>query len=156
MAATIEPDRRPLATIKLLVLIGVAGVMATLILLHVSGVNGPWYWTWPWRRLGWQIYPLMAAAAIPLLAGQWVRYRLGRLWPAIALLMAATFAMELAAISQQRLGIGRIGAIVENSVNTSYYSAAKVIVEQQAQGVTLTEWLTNFPELLPYMQVHAK
>jgi len=135
----------------------VAVVMGGLTLAHVKGINGPYYWMWPWRRLqAWKLYPLMALAAVPFFVGQWLYHRNQKVLIALALAMISTFALELAAISQEPLGLGRIGALVENSVNTSYYTAAKVLVHQQQTGIKMSEWLELYPDLLPFMQVHAR
>jgi hypothetical protein len=37
---------------KVILLVVLAAVMGTLILCQVRGLNGPWYWSWQWRRLG--------------------------------------------------------------------------------------------------------
>src|SRR5213080_1498913 len=109
---------------KLALIIVIAVAMAALVLAHVHDLNGPWYWKWPWRRLGWGIYPLMLAAASPIVAAQWLfarrNVRAARLVP---LLMLAALLAQAAAMSQQPLGLRRVKAIVENSVNTSYYNA---------------------------------
>src|SRR6478736_4402470 len=42
--------------------------MAVLVFLHLPGMNGPWYWKWPWRRLPVIPYwPLICASAAPVL-----------------------------------------------------------------------------------------
>src|SRR4051812_29289248 len=66
-----EPDSRPFRW-KLCLLLGITIIMGLLTLAHVQGVNGPWYWKWQWRRMGWTIYPLVAAGSIPLLAAHWL------------------------------------------------------------------------------------
>ncbi len=162
MRETIEPMQSPppipsrRANILLAIALVVAAVMVGLVIAHTPGVNGPWYWRWAWRRLSFRIYPLMALAVIPFFVAQWAFHQHGRVRSGIVLLMLATFCLELAAISPQRLGLARIAAIVENSVNTSYYTAANVLVEQEAQGVPLADWLSLYPDLMPRMQVHAK
>jgi len=131
--------------------------MVTLVIGHVGHINGPWYWKWPWRQLrAWPLYGLMAAAAVPFFIGQYFFQRWQNGKSAVWLLMISTFALQIAAISQQRVGFSRVGAIVENSVNTSYYTAARVLVRQQEQGIKLSDWLSLYPDLMRYMQVHAK
>src|SRR2546423_9910990 len=107
---------------KLALILLIAAVMSALVIAHVHSLNGPWYWKWPWRRLGWGIYPLMLVAASPIALAQWLFAR--RNVPAarlVPLLMLATLLAQAAAISQQPAGLSRVKVIVENSVNTSYY-----------------------------------
>ena len=60
---------------RLALLVGLAALMAGLVIAHVHGLNGPWYWTWTWRRLGLSIYPILLAASAPFFIGQWVYAR---------------------------------------------------------------------------------
>jgi len=143
--------------LKLFVVIVVALVMIVLMLLHVRGVNGPWYWRWAWRRLGWETYPLVLTASLPLFVAHalYARGRVG-VRGAIGLIMLAALCLQIAAILPQPLGFGRITAIVQNSVNTSYYNAAKVLHEQMTlQGKTLRDWLEIYPQLMSVLMLHA-
>lgn len=156
------PSRCPPATTtadwrwKLALVVLVAAVMVGLTLAHVKGVNGPWYWVWPWRRLSWVLYPLMLVAAAPFFIAQWL-YARGRvsLKSSLLLVMLATLCLQLAAISQQPLGLKRIQAIVENSVNTSYYTAADVLVEQMERGKGYRDWMEIYPDLMDLLMLHA-
>ncbi|CAN5574179.1 hypothetical protein BH10PLA1_BH10PLA1_11930 [soil metagenome] len=148
------PSRR-VAVIKAAITVALAAVMVVLIAGHVHYVNGPWYWTWHWRKLpGWPLYPLMAAAAIPFVLAQLIHDRHRK--SAIALLMLGILSMELAAISQQPLGLGRIAEVTGNSVNMSYFPAAKILVQEEAKGVPRSIWMEAFPDLLNQFQYHAK
>src|SRR5207253_297227 len=53
------------------------------------------------------------------------------------------------------LGLGRMTAIVQNSVNTSYFSAAKVLAEQMDRGTTYRDWMEIYPDLMPDLMLHA-
>ncbi len=148
---------RPSVRQRLLLVLLLAGAMFFLVFNHADGINGPWYWIWPWRHVGaWPLYPLMALAAVPFFIGQWYfnRSRSGAL--ALGLLMISTFALQITMISHERMGFSRVGAIVENSVNTSYYTAAREFVHQGQAGVSISDWMVLYPDLLQYMQVHAK
>jgi hypothetical protein len=140
--------------IKLAIVVIVALVMSTLILLHVQGVNGPWYWKWSWRRLGfWPLYPLMALASTPFWVAQWMYARRpDRARRAVAMLMLATLALELAAIAcQPPGGLTRLRLIIESAVNTSYYTAATFL-----KDLAPADWLAVFPQVLPDLMIHAK
>ena len=147
------PGRPTDRTWKLALVVLLTAAMAVLVLLHTPGVNGPWYWQWSWRRLPvWPLYPLMLAAVAPFFAGQWVRVRFGKTAIAISLLMASTLALELAAMSAQPPGgLERLRLIVENSVNTSYYTSATFV-----KDLSVPDWFSVFPDMLPDLMVHAK
>src|SRR5262249_39773423 len=137
--------------------LAVAATMTVLVLAHVQGINGPWYWRWAWRRLGYGIYPLMLAGASPVLLAPWLQVKRAiRPAPLVPLPMLGAVLMQAASLTQQPLGIARLAAIVENSVNTSYYSAAKVLVEQMDKGgMSYRNWLEVYPELMEKLMLHA-
>src|SRR4051794_6919979 len=81
--------------------VGTTAVLVALVMRHVRGVNGPWYWHWMWRRLPWiGLYPLMLVAAAPFVAAQWAYLR-GRVKSAVALLALATLCLQFAALAFQ-------------------------------------------------------
>ncbi|MEO6435337.1 MAG: hypothetical protein ABIP55_06195, partial [Tepidisphaeraceae bacterium] len=131
--------------------------MAALVLFHVEGVNGPWYWRWAWRRLGWETYPILLAASAPFFTGHWL-YARGKIsvrW-AIALVMLAALCLQVGAVIPQPLGLGRIPAVVQNSVNTSYYNVAEVLYEEMnLQGKSLRDWMEIYPQLMSVLMLHA-
>ena len=142
--------------VKLAIVALIAAVMIVLMLLRVRGVNGPWYWPWAWRRLGWEIYLLMLVAASPLFAAH-VLYARGRVSArgAILLVMLAALLLQVAAILPQPLGFGRLAATVR-SVNVGYYDAARVLHEQMTlRGASLRDWLEIYPQLMPVLMLHA-
>jgi hypothetical protein len=140
---------------KLGLIVLIAVVMAVLTIAHVRGINGPWYWLWPWRRLGWAIYPALLVASIPFFLAQWLYARSVRIRYALLLLALGTFSLQIAAISVQPLGFPRVAAIVRNSVNTSYYDAAKVLVEQMDLGKTYRDWMEIYPDLMDVLMLHS-
>jgi hypothetical protein len=133
----------------------VAAAMAALVIGHVKWINGPWYHVWPWRRLSLWVYPAMLAAAIPFFIGQWLYARGHGAAKALALVMASTLCLQIAAICVQPLGFNRIAAIVQNWTNTSYYNAAKVLTEQMDQGASYRDWIEIYPQLMPRLMLHA-
>jgi hypothetical protein len=157
--STLPLDRTARAErIKLVIVIAAAVVMGILVVGHVGWTNGPWYWKWPWRRLGfWPLYPLAAVAAAPFFVGQWLFARKG--WKPtgiLPLLMLTTFAMMLVTSFCQPYGVRRIAAIVENTSITSYYFAASRLVALEAQGIDTRDWLAIFPEFMGDFPVHAR
>lgn len=157
-AALPQPERPARAErIGLAVVIAVTALMAALVLAHVPYVNGPWYWKWPWRRLGfWPLYPAAILAAVPFFAAQWLYAK--RSWRAtrvLPLLMATTFALMLVTAFCQPHGFRRVGLIVENTSITSYYFAASRLAALKP-AVTTTDWMAIFPDFMGQFPVHAR
>ncbi len=145
----------PFPRLKLALVLLVAGVMIALILLHVPGVNGPWYWWWPWRRLTWVLYAAMLLAAIPFVFAQWLYARGRRIGWAVACLALATLCLELTALAlQPPTGLRRLPLIVQNTVITSYYTDAAILSEQE--NISTWEWLYQYPDIVVLLHVHAR
>jgi hypothetical protein len=134
------------------VLVGV--VMAALVVCHCPGVNGPWFWKWPWRRLpAWPYYPFMILAAVPVFAAIALRHWRPRTSVAIALvlIMAGSMTMKLAnvAAGRQPIGLDRIGQLVESKQVTSYYTDA-------AKYIDSTSWLADYSEIVSWLELHTR
>lgn len=143
--------------LKLTAVIAMTVVMAALTLAHVHGVNGPWYWTWSWRRLSWlRLYPVMLVGAAPFFLGQYLWWKNPRRWrPALALVTLSALVLQIAsATAQPPFGLKRMQLLVENSVNTSYYTSAKILYDQP--NISVPEWLQIFPEIAPQLMIHAR
>jgi len=129
-------------------------VMAALVIAHVRGVNGPWYWKWGWRRLAWWSY----AAMLPPLGVFALAQRLylrGRLRTALAMLFAATLTLQFAALAAQPGGgIGRLRLLVQSPRVTSYWMDASVLAAQPNLGVTGI--LAAYEEITPLLHVHGR
>lgn len=136
------------------VVIGVGLLMFALVMAHVKWVNGPWYWTWPWRRLGaLGVYPAMLAAALPFFAGQWLHARHPSRWRA-GLALAALSAMAIMLVGVTRTGgLERVVEIIHHPLTTSYWTDAVRIHESGA--ATGLQWLRWYPELMPQFHLHA-
>lgn len=141
---------------KLALVILLTAGMAALVLVHAPGVNGPWYWKWSWRRLpAWPLYGSMLLAALPFVLAQAVYLRRHKLKMAIGLLAVSTLSLQLTAIAHQPpTGFHRLPAIVQNAVNTSYYTDAYILDEQE--NIATWEFLYQYPDLLPMLHLHAK
>src|SRR5947208_4909379 len=97
-APTPSEQVSPTTSLKITCFLGLGVVMATLVLFHVPGINGPWYWKWAWRRLPvWPYYPLMIVAAAPVLAGLVLHSFGARAILILSLMMIGVFAMKLSA-----------------------------------------------------------
>ena len=49
--------------IKLGIVVAATVVLAVLVVRHTPGINGPWYWKWPWRELPFApLYPALLVA----------------------------------------------------------------------------------------------
>ncbi len=154
------PGRRVVA-VKLAVVVLITGVMVGLIVLHAHRVNGPWYWMWSWRRLpALRLYGSMALAFVPFLVAHVMRdrRRIGTIG-ALGLVMLSNLALQLAATTAQPpgglWGLRRLVMIVQNSVNTSYYSAAEVLVRQMDAGASYRDWMEIYPQLMDVLMLHA-
>jgi hypothetical protein len=140
---------------KLAVVLLLTAVIVALVLLHVPGVNGPWYWQWTWRRLSWWVWPAMLAAAAPFAAAQWANVR-GRIKSALLLLALATLCLELTALAfQPPAGLRRLAAIVRDTTNTSYWMDA-TILHGGGSNVSVAQFLTAYADLLPQMHLHTQ
>jgi hypothetical protein len=128
-------------------------VMAALVLIHVKGVNGPWYWKWSWRRLSWWIYAPMLAAAVPFAAAQWLHVK-GKLRSALVVLTLATLVLEIVAISCQPAGFERLMLIASNATNTSYWTDARIMYQQE--NIPLHNLLSIYDLMVPDLHLHVK
>jgi hypothetical protein len=154
---TPAPSRRT-EPIKLAVLVLLFLALAAGLLFHLDGLNGPYYWRWPWRHLATlRVFAAMLVASLPLFAGIAIIQHLGdRARPAIVfpLLMLAMLAMQLAAAGVQhepfavRDGLARV---VISPSNTSYYYDAV-----RASEIPLSQFLHDYPQLMPQFTMHAQ
>jgi hypothetical protein len=142
---------------KLLAVVLLTLVMGALILLHTHRINGPWYYTWSWRRLdAWTLFSRMALAAVPFVIGQilYVRARRPTVL-AIGFVAVSVVTLQLAALSAQPpFGLSRLTLIIENTIHTSYFTAARLLADDERIG--LLDWLGVFPQVLDMLQVHAR
>lgn len=129
--------------------------MAALVIAHVRRVNGPWYWTWSWRRLnGLWLYPAMLAAAAPFVVAQ-ILFNRGRRRAALVCLAAAALALQLTALSFQPPGlIDRMTIIVQHPTITSYFLDAGLLHGQS--NITTRELLWQYPDVVLLLHHHAR
>lgn len=140
---------------KLALVVLLAAVMATLVVAHVRGVNGPHYWTWSWRRLpAWPLYALMLCAAAPFAAAQWLHARGAGIKRCLALVAASTLLLQVAAMWVQPPGHLRRMVDAVESANVNYFADAKVLAEQP--NIPATDWLSQYPQVLPLLHIHAR
>jgi hypothetical protein len=149
------PPQRPRdGAWKLGLIVGLTAVMAVLVLRHIRHVNGPWYWTWSWRRLTFWLYPAMALAGAPFALGQvlWVR---GRRRAALAALFASTLLLMLTAMAlQPPTGLRRLPPIIYNAAITGYYTDATILSQQS--NISTWELLYQYPDIVPTFHHHAR
>src|SRR5437764_14855671 len=108
----------PARRAKLIILLLVGGLLAFVLLVHPTWLNGPSYWKWPTRHvpaLRW--YPPMLLAAAPLLIATF--YATGRPLIVIALLMVSMFVMQLTGVvmADKPLSLDRITYTIESPTN---------------------------------------
>lgn len=132
--------------------------LATLVVAHVTGINGSAYHLWRWQRIEWwRVYPLMLAAAAPwaIALVQFHRARIG-LAGAVALMMLSTFLLQLTVVGAQEdpFDLGRMARIVEQPLATSYFTDAQILAAQPAGA--LHEWLDHYPELMSSFWLHGR
>lgn len=153
MRLTPPPSARDPSRNKLVLIVGIAGVMAILVLLHVRYVNGPWFWFWPWRREApGRTYATMLLAAIPLIVAHVVHHKC-RIREAylLPLLMITSYAMMLANIvaPTHPASLDLLRDAVRSPYAMSYYTDAAAL--QQFDG-----WLAQYPQLLPQLSMHTQ
>lgn len=143
-----------------LLLICAALATAAVVLLsnHVDGLNGPWYWRWPWRELAWSrvlgwLAPggLLVVAAVAL-------YRDTRLQTVLSLLllMLGMFLLQLAGFGVQSnpFSLEPVSSIVEHPMHTSYFADA--IPLGMGTEITLFDLLSGYPDFMPQFYMHAQ
>jgi hypothetical protein len=145
---------------------GAAVVLSALILLHVRGMNGPWYWFWGWFVMPPEIwYPWMLVAALPLglaglielwrarHAGHSASRRLGRA-ASIFMLGVAVIAMKFMAMTcvYPHFDPMRISAIVMDPHSTDYYTDAGAINSVYPDW----SWLGTYKDWLPSTNMHTQ
>ena len=129
--------------IKLILLLGTAAVLGTLVIRHAPGLNGPWYWQWPWKRIdGLRLYPAMLAAVVPFLVGQWLHARGRRPAVALGLVMLSTLGLELTAAGMHRrpFDLGSVADAVQHPAATSYYTDAANLLKKH---VSFRDWMST-------------
>ena len=144
----------PLPRLKLALVALLALTMVALVIAHVPGVNGPWYWRWEWRRLPWWTYAVMLPPLGAFLLAQRVFARGGRTKVALALLFVTTLALQFAALVPQPAGIKRLLLLVQSPKVTSYWMDASVLAAQPQLGTL--GLLAAFDEIVPLLHVHGK
>lgn len=132
--------------------LALALVVAVLLVGHVPGINGPWYWEWPWRRLDpLRVALPMAIAFLPFLLAQLLHAR-GRLGNtgALALVALTTLGLQAVSIGVQgpSFNLMRIALVVENPIITSYFTDALAF-----SG--LADWLGNYPDRMRDFHLHS-
>lgn len=145
---------RARAALKTCLVIAASVVLAVLVDQHVSGVNGPAYWRWPWRRLGGpSLYLAMSAPLMAFFAAQRIRAHGFRssLPISMSLLMVSNLSLQLVAIGFARhpFGLQDVARrVMDPSIGSSYVDAAGV--------GELRGWLRSYPRLSPSLHYHSQ
>jgi len=123
-----------------------------LISTHTDGINGPWYWKWPWRRLpALRVYGLMLLASVPVILSV---LSFGRksipVWLSIALLMIGSSAVRFTAaiVTTEPMSIALIHKGVVSPGIGSYWTSAAALVHQE-------HLLSVYPEAMEHLAFHA-
>ncbi len=137
--------------------LGIAGALGILTVLHTPGLNGPWYWRWGWVRLdGWRLFPAMLLAAAPFFLAQRVYARdRSRVVFAVGLLMLSTLGLELTAAGLHRrpFDVASIGDAIRDPIATSYFSDAGDLLRD---GLSPREWLGGHAARMPSLRTHTR
>jgi hypothetical protein len=149
MPSAEKASNRSFLDAKLLLVLLTALIVCILLYTHTSGIDGPWYWKWPWRYNPWRRYWIMLPAALPFVAAQW----LGARWRTIAicLLVLCTFQLRLTytLLQDSHESLGWLTASVRDPVIVSYYSDASAIGQDP-------HWLADYPQILPMTSLHTQ
>jgi hypothetical protein len=135
-------DALPAASpIALAVVLAIGLAFVAGVYLKTPGLNGTWYWAWPYRDLGFA--RVLALLALPMLPFALALREIERgdasrgiAWP-IALLMLASFGLQMLGMLCRPEGLEHLRAIVMSPIATSYYTDALKIGD-------LGTWLANF------------
>ena len=147
----VQPEKEATRLARLSALALAAGI-AVLLIGHVPGINGPWYWEWPWRRLDTaRVWLPMTLAFIPFVLAQLLhaRGRLGTGWALVALALS-TLLLQFVSVGVQgpRFNLLRIALIVEDPIITSYFTDALSFSDW-------ADWLGRYPERLAGFHLHS-
>jgi hypothetical protein len=144
----------PMPRVKLALIVLLTVVMAVLVIAQVSGVNGPWYWKWEWRRVAWWTYAAMLPPLGLFAIAQWLYVR-GRIRAALGMLFVTTLTLQFAALAAQPGGgVKRLLLLVQSPRVTSYWIDASVLAAQPDLGASGI--LAGYDEITPMLHVHAR
>lgn len=130
--------------------------LATLTLLHVDGINGPWYWRWPWRiNHGLWPYIALAGAAIPtFIAALRFGPNHGEKFGVALMMFTSLFAMLVVRMMDTPTSpFARIVAITEEPGSIGYFTHAQQFL---ASGHSLRWLLGNYVDWMPRLTLHAR
>jgi hypothetical protein len=127
-------------------------VLSALVLGHVSGMNGPWYWKWAWKGVGpTRIYPLSALAALPLFSALllYQRRTIGVAWT-VGAMMLTCFLLQLTILGAESdpFSLAKIAHVTASPGAAGYFIAAERLMP-------VPDWLARYPELMPTLPFHA-
>lgn len=126
-------------------------VLVSCVILHVPGINGPWYWKWLWQHPPLESYVFILAAFLPFFLAQYLACKRNRFRTALAMLVVANLVLQFVyAYTQSDAGIAdRLINVISSPVATSYLTAALEV--ESARHL-----LENYPALLEHFPLHAK
>lgn len=127
-------------------------LMAMLAFTEAPGLNGPSYWTWPWRRLDLAQWLVMLACGVPaVLTLVFFRYRQSTNWILLACWIVSSMALKLGCVLSQSnpIGFDYLSKVTWSPDATSYYfDAARIVATAQQDGVSPTFWFPRYDELV--------
>jgi hypothetical protein len=114
---------------ELFVVVGVGAAFCVALFLELPGLNGTWYWQWPWRSL--DVIDTLAVFAAPLLVLGLVAWLWSRAQPSAADarvlvcgLVVCEILLQWARVRAEPGGWAWLQAIVQSRDATSYYTDA--------------------------------
>ncbi|MBX3423714.1 MAG: hypothetical protein KF752_19325 [Pirellulaceae bacterium] len=138
--------------IKGWLLLAIAALMFSLTIRHTPGVNGPYYWTWPWRELSTSQWLVMLLCALPAVAMIWL-FRNSRLSNTAMLLgwMLAALSLKLGCVWSQATPIGWSylrDVTLSPDATSYYYDAARIVHTIRTDDAPRLLWLQHYDELV--------
>ena len=151
MASTAERSDRGLL---LGAALATAALGAALARRVPVGIPGEWVWRPNQLELelgpaGWAGLALVVVAWFATRAGWWTKLSAARRAAALALLMAASFAMQVGLLNATGLPWITPGAIIASPVATTYYSVSLDVRDP-------AEWVASYPERMASLPYHAR
>ena len=128
-----------------------AATFVLLLQFHVTGINGPSYWRWPWIDTPfWRFWPWYSTALIPFIIAQW-RYRRVGARRALPWLAFTCLALQLFAqgVLTEPFSLKRLAKVIKHPVSHGYLQAAHSVTEKE-------DWLGKYPHLLQHFPLHAR
>lgn len=139
-------------SVKAWFLLSITLLMCGLALWEVPGVNGPSYWTWPWRSLRAVQWLVMLVCAVPAVAALWLyQFPHPKTWHILLALICSSMMLKLGCVLSQSdpVGLAYWKQVTWSPDATSYYfDAARIVATVEQDQEHPLFWFCSYDELI--------